>query len=180
MYVNSSTKIAQNCILIFRCISGNPLPRAVSGRPNCAPVKNAHCALNGMNCNALFIKGSNFLRITGRRGTAVVSWAENSTLPSQFACTTPFCTTEHVWGEIFTSSKFVVTQSNLVCHNNFLDLKFMFLCRILSYVGRFVMQMLLIVQNKIWKVLSVLMSCVFVAPYLNKYLFYCVVVYTDR
>ena len=30
------------------------------------------------------------------------------------------------------------------------------------------------------KVLSVLMSCVFVAPYLNKYLFYCVLVYTDR
>ena len=30
------------------------------------------------------------------------------------------------------------------------------------------------------KALSVLMSYVFVAPYLNKYLFYCVVVYTDR
>ena len=32
----------------------------------------------------------------------------------------------------------------------------------------------------ILKVLSVLMSRVFVALYLNKYLFYCVVVYTDR
>ena len=38
-------------------------------------------------------------------------------------------------------------------------------------------------ENKVlgcFKSFVVLMSCVFVAPYLNKYLFYCVVVNTDR